>query len=338
MDKRPYSFVDSTFAFFQAIGRRPGGALWILVWHLALYAALTALVLYLVAPFYGFLLTAAIEDRTPDEQELLRTMSGMFAGWGLASIGFILASLVMQGAWMRLLTRDEVAPVIPLRFGGDEVRLLGVNAIFIAFNILAWSAILLLFGVFNAAVVAGFSMGDSGVGEALLAGLLNVVLGLAVIVGAVILMIRFAAAPALSVRLQKFRLFESVAATRGVAGWMFVSYITLLALYFVGSTVVTTIQWVIVLLVAADMFPTLAALENTEDPALVLQILGDLLLRPTTLVALGLIILVQLVFQIVFEGGWHGVGAYVARREAGDFPGDEVETPAQSVGTVPDEG
>lgn len=265
-------------------------------------------------------------------------MSGMFAGWGLASIGFILASLVMQGAWMRLLTRDEVAPVIPLRFGGDEVRLLGVNAIFIAFNILAWSAILLLFGVFNAAVVAGFSMGDSGVGEALLAGLLNVVLGLAVIVGAVILMIRFAAAPALSVRLQKFRLFESVAATRGVAGWMFVSYITLLALYFVGSTVVTTIQWVIVLLVAADMFPTLAALENTEDPALVLQILGDLLLRPTTLVALGLIILVQLVFQIVFEGGWHGVGAYVARREAGDFPGDEVETPAQSVGTVPDEG
>lgn len=339
MEKPAYSFVDSTFAFFQAVGRRPGGALWIALWQLLLYAGLTALILALLAPFISLVIAAAADGREPDPTELLSAASGLIAGYLLAMVGFLLAALVVQAAWLRLLARDEVARVIPLRFGADELRLLVVNIAFFAFNLIGWGAVFILFGLINAGVVVAVTSGDGGnVGAAVGGGVINVLLGLLVAAAAVILMIRFAAAPGLSVRQRGVKLFESFAATKGVTAWMFVSYAVLIAIYMFGSVIVWTVQQVIVLIAAADLIPTLAALENTEDPQVVLRVLGDVLVQPSVIAAFGLVIVLQLVLQIVFEGSWHGVGAYVARREAGDFPSDAVETPSGSVGAAPSEG
>lgn len=338
MDKPGYSFVQATFAFFIAVGRRPLGALWITVWHLALYLGIAAVTLYLMAPFLGMIFSALAEGREPDESEIIAGLLQFGGAYSLAYLGFLLASLMVQGAWLRLLARDEVASVIPLRLGADEFRLLLVNLAFIAMNLVAWTVVAIIFGVFNAAVFAGFAAGDSGAGAAALGVLVNLALGLAVAIGAIIVMIRFAAAPALSVRLRGIKLGESLGATKGVASWMFVSYLTLVALVFAGGMVVGVAQQIVVLLTAADLIPTLSALENTDDPAVVLQVLQDILLRPSVLIALGVVLVLQLALQIAFEGSWHGVGAYVARRAAGDFPSDAIVTPSASVGAAPSEG
>ena len=339
MDKPGYNFVDATFAFFQAIGRRPGAVLWIALWHLVLYAALTAAILALAIPFVTVVASEAAQGGEPDVAELLRALSGFIGAYLLAMLGFLLTALMVQGAWLRLLARDEVAKVIPVRFGADELRLLVVNAAFIAFNLLGWGAVFLVFALVNAGLIAAVSSGgEPGAGAVIGAGLINVLLGLAVGVAALILMLRFAAAPALSIRLKALKLFDSFAATKGVAAWMFLSYVVLVGVYLIGATVMAVIQQIIVLIAAADLVPTLAALENTEDPEVVLQVLGQALLQPGVLIAFGLVIVLQMVLQIVFEGSWHGVGAYVARREAGDYPGDAVETPSASVGERPGEG
>ena len=266
-------------------------------------------------------------------------MSGFIGAYFLALLGFMLAALVVQAAWLRLLARDAVAAIIPLRLGGDEVRLLVVNVAFIVFNLLGWSAVFLVFGLLNAGLIAAVSgSGEPGVGAVIGGGVINVLLGLVVGVAAVILMLRFAAAPALSVRLKAVKLFDSFPATKGVAAWMFVSYAVLIGIYLIGATVVAVAQQIIVLLAAAELVPTLAALENTQDPEVVLQVLGAALLQPGVLIAFGFVLLLQMVLQIVFEGSWHGVGAYVARREAGDYPGDAIKAPSASVGAAPDQG
>lgn len=339
MAKPAYSFVDATFSFFQLMGRRPGAVVWIALWQLALYAALTVVILALMAPVFSFVMTAAAAGVEPDPADVLRALSGVIGGYFLAILGFLLVALVVQGAWLRLLTRDELAPVIPLRFGGDELRLLVVNLAFFAFWLVASIVFFLVTGLLAGGIIVASSSGDSvspaGAGVAVL---INFLLGLAAAIVAIIVMIRFAAAPALSVRLRGIKLFDSFAATRGVASWMFVSYLTLIGVYLVGATIVSVVQQVVVLFALADLIPTLSALENTEDPAVVLQVLGDALLQPGVLICVGLILLLQLIVQIIFEGSWHGVGAYVARREAGDFPDDAIVTPSASVGDAPDEG
>jgi hypothetical protein len=338
MEKPGYSFVDATFAFFKAVGRRPLGALWITLWQLILYSVLVGLIFAFMVPFLMLVLSAEIQGREIELAQILGAASGVIAGIVLATLGMMAAALMVQAAWLRLLARDEIARIIPLRFGADELRLLVVNAAFVVFNIFGWSAVVLVFAVTNGIILAAVGSGADGVGATLAAALLNILLALAIGVAAVILILRFAAAPGLSVRQRGVKLFESVSATRGVAGWMFVSYVTIIVLYVVGYVLVATVQNVVLLLAAADLVPTLTALENTDDPALVLQMLGDIVTRPSMITAFVLVILIQIPLQIAFEGSWHGVGAYVARRHAGDFPSDAVHTPTGSVGAAPTRG
>jgi hypothetical protein len=335
MSKPTYDFVDATFGFFQLIGRRPGAVLWIAFWQLALYAGLFALIFVLAAPAISFAFRIEAEGIDPDPAEVWQAFSGIIGGYLLVMLGFVIASLMAQGAWLRLLVRNEVAALIPLRFGGDEFRLLVVNLVFIAFWLIAFTVFFVVTGVVTGGSVLATGASDVGVGLALL---INVLLGLGAAVLAVIVMLRFGAAPALTVGRKGIKLFESFGATKGVASWMFVSYLTLVAVYFVAATAVSVFQQVILLLTAAELFPTLAALENTEDPEVVLRVLGDALLEPGVLVALGVVVVLQLAVQILYEGSWHGVGAYVARRDAGDIPDDAIVTPTESVGDAPREG
>jgi len=62
------------------------------------------------------------------------------------------------------------------------------------------------------------------------------------------------------------------------------------------------------------------------------------LLQPGVLIAIAVVIVTQTVLQILFEGSWHGVGVYAARRDAGDYPSDAIDTPSGSVGAAPDQG
>jgi hypothetical protein len=312
MSQPRYDFVAGTFHFFSAVGRRPFGALWIAVWQLVLIGAAVAAIIAVYWPVFELMAQAQSVDI---EAELIAMVLSLMGWISLISLAIILLSLMAQGAWMRLLTRNEVSPGIPFRFGGDELRLLGVNLVFSAFWVLAYILTVVL-----VAVIVGFGAGAGDVGGTALIALAGTLGIFVAVVVLIIVCLRFAAAPALSVHQRRFRLFEAVAASKGVAGMMFLSYLALVGVWFAGYVIVSTVQTIALLFGAAEVIGQMGALHTdpeAADPAVLLAMLGETLASPAGVIILVVVILSQFIFQIAFEGLWHGVGAYVAKRHGG---------------------
>jgi len=307
MTKPPYDFLAATFHFFQVFARRPMAALWIWVWQFGLICALMAGFFY---AFWPLFMLAAETDMT-DEALIIETVLQSSGWFTLLTIGALLLSLAAQGAWMRLLTRDEIRPVIPFRLGLDELRLFGVNFIFIAAGMLAYLVGAIAF--VGGAALLGLMDGAGGIAVGALIGTVAVLI---IVVLGIIVCLRFAAAPALSVLQRRFRLFSAVSASKGVAGMMFLSYLTLVGVGIAGAIVLSIIQQVAVLFAASDLVAAFMALDTASepDPAEIFAILGETLTSPMGIVMIAILVVSQFIFQIAFEGLWHGVGAYVARR------------------------
>lgn len=335
MDTPRYDFVSATFFFFKAFGRRPGSVLWIALWQIVLNSAVAAAALAALWPFLTLIFDYAMSGAEAfPEALLLAHLPRILGAYSLAGLAFILVALMAQGAWLRLMTRDAIAAVIPFRFGFDELRLLGVNLIFIVFALLGWGLAAAVFAVANASIHGGFM--DAGV---LLGALVNTALVLAAVILGVIIMVRFAAAPALSIRTRRFRLFGSFAATRGVTGWMVLSYLLVMLVGFGIFVVISVIQQIAFVIVLPDLIGATSALDGSEDPEVIFSILADVLTRPAAMVAFGIALTVQILAQLVIEGLWHGVGAYAAvRHDGGETAEAPISAPAESVGAAPAEG
>ena len=61
--------------------------------------------------------------------------------------------------------------------------------------------------------------------------------------------------------------------------------------------------------------------------------------NPLFWIMAGIAVVLQLIYDIVVQGSWHGVGAYVAVRHDGGLPPETpLQAPADSVGQAPTEG
>ena len=332
MARPDYDFTEATFRFFITLGRRPGAALQVALWQFVLYAGLVAIVLTSYWPLMTVVLQAAVENAEPSEADLFASMGGVWIGATTSVFGGILIALMIQGAWLRLLTHGETKPGIPIRLGGDEGRLFLVNLIFFAFVFIGTFVTLLVGGLLGAAVAAGVEAGGDG---ALFLAPIIVLIVLALLVFAVFIALRLAAAPAMSVNERRFRLFESFAATRRIWGWMLLSYMAVIAVGMVISSALSLFVGIAFFFAVSDLMAMAPELDMMA-PA---EALGVVLSRPGVIAALVVTVVVQIIYQILFEGSWHGVGAYAAVRHAGgDTPHEEVETPTASVGDAPSEG
>ncbi|MEQ8405592.1 MAG: hypothetical protein RKE49_10875 [Oceanicaulis sp.] len=336
MDKPAFNFTSAIFFFFKTLGRRPGAVAWIALWQLILYALVYAPAFVLLWPFYAEIFGTLAQGGEPDEAQVLQHVVGLIGGVSLAVIGGLLALLLAQAAWLRLMTRDEIAGGIPFRLGGDEVRLLGVNLLFMLANTVFWGVMFAL--VFVPNIVAVSSGGETGavIGGAAVSALV----GVGAVFLWIVLALKFSAAPAMSVQQRRFRFFGSFAATKGITAWLFLVYLVAVVIYVAGYMVISIIQQIVGLLVAADLIGAMSALDGTEEPEVIFSILGDLLSQPGVLIAIAVMLFVQLVFQLLFEAFWHGPGAYAALRHVNDArarPDDPI-APAGSVGDAPSEG
>lgn len=282
-------------------------ALWIGLWEMVLVGALMAG--FFVA-FWPLLILAAETDMT-DEALVIQTMLESAGLFTLVTLGFLLLALAAQGAWLRLLTRDEIKPVFPFRLGMDELRLFGVNVVFTVFWFVLYIVCAIAF-IIGAALIGGME----GAGGIAIGALIGTVAVLGGAVALIIICLRFAAAPALSVHDRGFRLFSAVSASKGIAGMMFLSYLTLIGVWIAGYIVVSMIQQVAILFAASELVASFMAFDSgaEPDPSEVLALLSELVTSPVGIVAIIILLLTQFVFQIAFVGLWHGVGAYVARR------------------------
>lgn len=338
-----YDFTSAAFWFFKSVGRNPGGAFSIALWQIIFYGVILGVVLVVGLPVLRSIVELAATVDEPDPSEILALAGTLIAVMPLIVIGSLAVALMAQAAWLRLMTRNEVARGIPFRLGADEGRLLLVNLCLAAFVIAGYLAGLLFF-VMVVAVTAGINAAaDGALWAALTIGFIWFVAVVGVGVAAIIICVRFAAGPALTVRQKGFRLFHSFAATRRIVGWLLLTYFVLILMAIVGSLILSAVQQIAAVGGMLGVFgPLLTDLQAgvDPDPEQVLAILSQALTSPAVIIALCVMLLAQIIFQILIEGLWHGVGAYAAvRHDGGDGPQEaDLSAPAESVGNAPAEG
>jgi hypothetical protein len=351
MQAKPFDIGEAIFFFFKRFGEKPAAALWIAIWQIGLATAVIVGSMFMLWPAYMNLFELAALENTHgmsdvEEMELVfETLAPFFTSMILLVPAGIVLALMFQGAWMRFLTRGEVAAVIPFRFGGDEFRLLGVNILYIVVGTGVYMAAMVLFVVFGLGSAGIVAAGDSSVGAGLGAGLMMFVVFLAMFAAVLFIAVRLASAPALTVHDKKFRFFESWGASDGVFWHMLLVYLVVAVMVMILSMVLGTIIQIAMLGAMIPMIAELSALDDMRgdvSPEEVFAIFGDFLSQPGTMISVGLGLFLTYFMQIAFEGMWHGVGAYNACRYRGDGVGDAEDAPVlgadHPAGASPSEG
>jgi len=339
MTKPDFDFGSAVGHLFVTFGRRPGGTLWVALWNAILMTAVSALIILTLWPAFSAIWDISLAGREPSPNEVWGILAPFMAAIPLSFLGGVAAALMAQGAWLRLLTRNEVAAGIPLRFGGDELRLLGVNLIYFILGLVVYVAFIIVAAII--ALIVGGS--DGGMAAGATAGLLG---GLFVLFGMVALLylaIKLSAAPALTVHDRKLHFFESWSATQKVFWWILLSYLVMLIIIFATQMILGTVVQFIFLGAFIPLIMEMAQLGDSgvDDPQVFLTMLQDQFSNPATLVVLGIGVLLSLMLQTLTEALWHSVGAYTAIRHRTDVTPVAAPEPAstgdtESGSTAPD--
>jgi len=313
MSTRSYDFGSAVFHFFHIAGKKPVAVLWIALWQALLMGGLAYLAWMAFGDFYIWMIQTAMSGVEPDETEIINRMSSMMSLSPLVTIGGIAVSLMAQAAWLRLLTRQEMAPIIPFRIGGDELHLFVTNLGLIAIGVGFYFASMLVLVIFGVSAAVAFS-GGGDAGSGMTAGLIIGAGVLALIGIAVFVAVRVSAAPALSV-LEKRIAFPSWGATKGV-------FWPVLGSYFVLAIVLAVLSSIVGLLInfafLGALWPTLSefftmAQSGQElDPEEVLAVLSESFSSTGTITTLVSVGLLSVLLRSIVDGIWHGVGAYTA--------------------------
>jgi len=351
MATQSFDIGKGIFWFFIRFGEKPAGALWLFVFQALCAAALLGLGVMMMGPAYMnlFDLIEADAGGRLSDAEAMRLVFDVvmpFLTYGFLIIPLsILFAVMFQAAWLRFLTKGEVKPIIPIRLGGDEIRLIGVNLLYLVVASVAYFAVATVVGFFGfGAVMLAHNGGDSaafGIGGVLLAGLVF----LAVLIGLLVMGVRLASAPALTVLDGRLRFFESWDASKGVFWHMLVSYVVAYAIMMVIGG---TIGFIVQLALFAAFFPAIVDLvELAEqgshiDPDAALASLQASLSQPGTVIGLIVGFVALYAIQVLLEAVWHSIGAYNAVRvrsggesEQGDAPTLAADHP---MGASPTEG
>ncbi|WP_417477808.1 hypothetical protein [Maricaulis sp.] len=351
MTGKAFDIGDGIFFFFKRFGANPLGVIWIAVCQALVVGALAALAFMLLGPFYLGLFDLVAQEaggtlsESQMEREVLTLIGPFLASMPLIALLGIVSALMFQAAWLRFLTRGEIAAVIPFRFGGDELRLLGVNLLYFVVGIAAYLGIALAAGVVALLAAGVFAGSDGSMAGGLATGLI-VFLGVLVIaIMVIVFCIRLASAPALTLVDRRVRFFESWTASKGVFWPMALSYLVVVGLILVLSTILGgLIQLVFfgALLPVFMEFAMMAEGNGDVSPDEVIAMLQGMLGNPAVMTGLITGAVLGYAMQITFEGMWHGVGAYNAVRYRADGGAEETDSPVLTAdhpaGASPSEG
>jgi len=315
-----FDIAAAAFHFFDVAGKRSGAVWWIAIWTGLGYLAV--LVLTGIGEWVSLaaMLELAGESGVADGADLAPVFESAIFSATLSSLAFILQialALSVQGAWLRLMTRGELARIIPLRLGMDELRLLVANILLALLIVLAFllASALGAAGMFGAIAVSGGAEGLAAIPAAALGAVWVVFLVIVVLVFGV----RVSLIPALTVRDRKICFLESFTATRRIWGRLLLAFIFLAITLLVAALVLMAF-------VMAAMFAAFGPLmartsagdfeAMEDDPAALIEWLSAMASDASVLIPAGIGLFLLLAFQVVAEALWHGVGAYAVNKEA----------------------
>jgi hypothetical protein len=255
--------ADAATAGVKFTLRRP---LTVLVWG-ALVVVFLAL---LVGLFGGGIVTSIIAlaqspDASPRPEAILSLIGGFLGFFCLLFLGSMVLGAIVMAAALRAELEPEKTGLAYLRFGGQELWLIGVNfvmwvVLFVAQMVMSIPLVVLMVAM----GAASFGMHPGGGPEAF-TGAMASALGVRLIGQLVILAVtiwlwcRLSMGPVMSFRERQFRLFESWNLTRGHAWSIFLT----LLLVFV---MLIALEIVLYILGGLAMFAAIAPIPGITDP------------------------------------------------------------------------
>jgi hypothetical protein len=225
------SVTEAALEGFRLVGQRPlSFAVWALVW-LGLGYGLLGLLLWHSMPQLTQVF-AALPQPGGDPRAAIATVMQLELGilriaapWGLWV--WLLSVVLVAAIYRAVLEPNNRGPAY-LRLGADELRLLGLEVIYLILTIVFFC---LLAGVCAAAFVAARQLQQPW------QGLLDVVVVLAAIVLSIYLRIRLLFAPTMTFARKRLQIFDSWGLTRGsawsIVGLCLLVFVFILAVAFV---------------------------------------------------------------------------------------------------------
>jgi len=233
--------ADAATAGVKFTLRRP---LTVLVWG-ALVVVFLAL---LIGLFGGGIVTSIVAlaqspDASPRPEAILSLIGGFLGFFCLLFLGSMVLGAVVMAAALRAELEPEKTGLAYLRFGAQELWLIGVNfvlwvVLFVAQMVMGIPLIVLMVAM----GAASFGMHPGG-GSAAFTGAMASALGVRLIGQLVILGVtvwlwcRLSMGPVMSFRERQFRLFESWNLTRGHAWSIFLTLLVVIVM-FIGLEIV----------------------------------------------------------------------------------------------------
>jgi hypothetical protein len=221
-----FSASEAAFAGFRIFTRRPGAfVVWALMF-LVFLAGLAGLVALFLWPILSFVIQHPHEPYAPEPGDMMRVVL-MYPFVLVLALAF---SSMFVGAIYRTVLRPKETSAASLRFGGDELRLIGVWFVLS----LLWLAVVGALAGVGAALVFAVQ----GVVWKVFAGL---VYGLAAAALLVVLAVRLSLAAPMTFAERRFRLFESWSLTRGrffeLLGMWLLAWLVSYGVSFLGAIV-----------------------------------------------------------------------------------------------------
>ena len=302
--RQPPGAYKLAFEFTEAISQlwnTPGGARFgwrLLGWtSLFIFAVMLGGVLLLAKPYGELFVAAASMDpnASPAEaREDLRQIMDIFGKLAgpflLVGLGSWFAAVAGEAALHRKALHGTEAERMPLRFGIDELRIIGAQLLLFLF----------VFGIYIGAIIIGIL--TLGIGFLVtIPGMIFLIIYVPII---------YATAGALSVRDGAFRFNESKAVTKNRRGAMFGAYVFIWVTYYIGITVLQALAFNVL------FGGGYGELIRLEDPDAVLEIVSTVSERfqsPITQLLSALLVGIYSAGITLFYLVNSGVGTYTLR-------------------------
>lgn len=259
MNPLPFNLGNAMFHFNRTGG--PSGFIWrYVVFYAGAALAIQLVTLPLMAPIWAVSLNPELAaDPVAANNVMIESLGQIMLGYLLSFVLGVLLWMVFEAANQRRHVRGEG---FKLRFGADEGRLLVVGLIWVALVIALYIAAILL--VMIPTALAALASGSNS-GNAAVAVVIALIMGLLVFALGLWIAARFSAAAALTIRDQQIRFFESWRVTKGktwtlIGAWLLLGLIAFLLISF--------LYIVFAGVAAATLFSTLSA---GAEPELVLE-------------------------------------------------------------------
>lgn len=207
-----FSATSASLEGFRVIARRPFSILvWAIFYALATVALLAVACLMIGPTFIGEILRHHGEPGFARDIQIddIDEMWAFFGGLGLLAVAMIVGLMIVASiqlcAVYRAVLRPQDRGLAYLRFGGDELRQIGLMILMSLF-------FGIVFGALTGGLVFGLRAADLGTAANISLGILG---GLVILVLAILLGVRLSLAPPMTFAERRLRFFGSWSLTKG---------------------------------------------------------------------------------------------------------------------------